>query len=308
MKRLSNILLIISLILLFYWSLTKIVSTVFYTRTTPTSLILAIFLLLIAVFIKLKSKEKIFVTFTSRKNVLLGLVFIILAELFLFYSKKPYVKEFIDQQAIDIMNRLYIRFWPIGTVSWLGINSMQYPTDNWVMQEIISEIKPDFIVETGTANGGTALFYATVLEKINPNGKVITVDIEPQIEESSRYKTFQERVEFIKGDSVSTEVIDAIDKRVKNGKVLVTLDSLHEKEHVLKELKLYSNFVSLNSYIVVQDGYLYKYKPGYLPPGDKGPAGAIEEFLKHNKNFQIDHSREKYCITQYPSGFLKRIK
>lgn len=190
----------------------------------------------------------------------------------------------------------------VGPKRWLGIPSLQNPGDNWLMQEIITELKPDFVIETGTFKGGSSLFYATVLEKINENGKVITVDISPQVEEASKFKIFKERVEVIKGDSVSPEVIKKIAKRVKNHKVLVTLDSLHTKEHVLKELKLYSNFVSLNSYIIVQDTILYKRDL------DDGPMGAIKEFLKTNKNFVIDRSREKFFFTNYLSGFLKKVK
>lgn len=96
-----------------------------------------------------------------------------------------------------------------------------------------------------------------------------------------------------------------LNKRVKNSKVLVTLDSLHTKKHVLKELNLYSNFVSLNSYIVVQDTNV---RHQVLPDFGPGPMEAVEEFLKTNKDFEIDHSREKFLLTFYPSGYLKRIK
>jgi cephalosporin hydroxylase len=154
--------------------------------------------------------------------------------------------------------------------------------------------------------GGTTLFYATVLEKVNQNGKVITIDVDPRVEEASKLKIFKERVEVIKGSSVSPEVIDKIDKRVKNKKIIVMLDSLHTKEHVLKELNLYSNFVSLNSYIIVQDTNLN----GHPVASDfgPGPMEAVEEFLKTNKHFKIDHSREKFLLTFYPSGYLKRMK
>jgi cephalosporin hydroxylase len=103
-------------------------------------------------------------------------------------------------------------------------------------------------------------------------------------------------------------VIDTIAKMVKNSKVLVTLDSLHTKKHVLKELNLYSHFVSLVSYIVVQDTYWTSRRNGRTWIEEGGPGEAIEEFLKNNKNFEIDHSKGKYIISQYPSGFLKRVR
>lgn len=191
----------------------------------------------------------------------------------------------------------------IGKIHWFGIPSWQSPGCNWAMQELITEIKPDFIVETGTAQGGTTLFYATILEKINKTGKVITVDINPQVEEASRFDVFKKMVIIIKGDSVSSDVINEISKYVtKNSKVLVTLDTQHIKEHTLKELKLYSNFVSLNNYIVVQGMTRYLHDP------DNGPRGAIKEFLKTNKNFEIDYSKKRANFRCYYYSFLKRVK
>lgn len=194
-----------------------------------------------------------------------------------------------------------------GWTYYLGIESKQYPTDNWIMQEIISEVKPDFIIETGTGAGGTALFYATILEKINENGKVITIDSRPYDPKVSEFKIWRERVEVIRGNSVSPEVITAIAKQIK-GKVLITLDSNHLKEHVLKELELYAPLVSLNSYIVIQDTHLNGHPNHHICVPGEGPLEAVEEFLKINNDFEIDPTKEKYFITQNPSGFLKRIR
>lgn len=197
------------------------------------------------------------------------------------------------------------RVWD-GRTSWLGVTSLQNPCDNWAMQEIIAEIKPDFIIESGTYNGGTSLFYASVLALVNPNGKVITIDVNPQVEQSAQWPLFRERVEVITGSSVSPEVVKALAERVKGGKVLVTLDSLHTKEHVLKEIQLYSPLVSTNSYLVVQDTVVNGHP--ILPDWGEGPMEAVEEFLKTNQDFVVDGSREKFLLTFYPSGYLKRVK
>ena len=191
------------------------------------------------------------------------------------------------------------------------------------MQEIICEVNPDFIIETGTYQGGTALFYAVLLDNLNKNGTVIAVDLiepHPKIKE---YRVWQERVEFIQGgDCVSDEVIDKIAAMVEGHRVLVTLDSCHTQEHVLKELGLYSKFVSLNSYIVVQDTHLGGHPNnvsaisnlgGHLNsisavPKGHGPMEAVDEFLEKNENFYSDRTKEKYWLTQNPKGFLKRIK
>jgi len=195
--------------------------------------------------------------------------------------------------------------------TYLGIASLQYPTDNWTMQEIISELKPDVIVETGTNAGGTALFYATILEKVNDRGKVITVDVGEQDPRVGSLPLWQQRVEVIRGSSVADDVLEKIRGRVQGLRVLVTLDSLHTKEHVLKEMQLYSPLVSHNSYLIVQDTQLMGHRiplAMYSAEGREGPFEAVQEFMKSNKNFEIDRSRERFLLTANPSGFLKRVK
>jgi len=189
---------------------------------------------------------------------------------------------------------------------WLGVPSQQAPTDNWSMQEIISEIRPDYIVETGTANGGTSLFYADVLSFVNPVGKVITVDVQQHVEDASRLPMWKDRVEMIVGSSVDPKVTDQIAREVSGKKVLVTLDSLHTRDHVLHELEIYSKFVTPGSYLVVQDTNIngHPVSPGSGP----GPAEAVEDFLKTHDDFVVDRSREKFLLTFYPGGWLKRVK
>jgi cephalosporin hydroxylase len=179
------------------------------------------------------------------------------------------------------------------------------------MQEIISEVRPDFIVETGTNAGGTALFYATILQMLNGKGRVVTVDIGDPDSRVLQLPVWRERVEFIRGSSVSPEVFEKISNKVRGHKVLVTFDSLHTKEHVSKELNLYSQLVSLNSYLVVQDTQLMGHPIPlrlYSHEGKEGPWEAVQEFIATNKNFVIDHSRERLLLTANPSGFLKRVK
>jgi cephalosporin hydroxylase len=218
---------------------------------------------------------------------------------------------------------------------FLGVEVWQNPFDMWVFQQMITELKPDVIIETGTAHGGSALFFATILEKINPYGRIITVEIDPGVDsnvsKARSFPVFSERVRIIKGDSVSnrtlTQVQDLVDeletdKNARNGSserqnltVLVTLDSLHSAEHVLEELRLYSRFVSNGSYIVVQDTIIDqnpKFIDWFVRPWAKGsvagPAQAVREFLEESPDFQRDKRWEKYYFTFYPGGFLKKIR
>jgi cephalosporin hydroxylase len=193
--------------------------------------------------------------------------------------------------------------WP----TYLGIGMLQYPDDCWIYQKIITEVKPDVIVETGTGNGGTTLYLADVLERINSNGIIITVDLALP---NPRVKAFRNsnRITFLQGDSVSDAIVNKIGAMVGGKRTLVTLDSRHDKSHVLKELSFYSKFVSRGSYIIVQDTHLSGHPNDHpsAKPGD-GPWEAVMEFMRNNKNFIIDKAKEKNFLTQNPNGFLKRI-
>jgi cephalosporin hydroxylase len=174
------------------------------------------------------------------------------------------------------------------------------------MQELISELQPDYIIESGTMNGGTTLFYASVLSFVNPNGKVITIDVRPQVKDASRLPLWSQRVEMIVGSSLDPKVTGHLAQEVLDKKVLVTLDSLHTRDHVLKEMEIYSKLVTPGSYLVVQDTNLngHPVEPDWGP----GPMEAVQEFLKTHDNFVVDRSREKFFLTHYPGGWLKRVK
>ncbi|MFC1851062.1 CmcI family methyltransferase [candidate division CSSED10-310 bacterium] len=215
-------------------------------------------------------------------------------------------KELDPKEVVRAFNQMHYNYKTYMHTTWLGISARQNPCDMWTMQEIITQVKPDFIIETGTLFGGSSLFFAMLLEKLNKKGKVITVDILPRIEEASKWDVFKERVIVITGDSVSAEVINKIAKLVKGHTALVTLDSMHSKDHVLKELKLYSKFVTVNSYLIVQDTNLNGHP--VFPDHGPGPMEAVLEFMKNNEDFQIDRIRERHLLTYFPKGYLKRVR
>ena len=196
------------------------------------------------------------------------------------------------------------RAWELAT--FLGAKSEQTPTDNWTMQEIIYDVKPDFVVETGTAEGGTALYYAGLLALMESDGKVITVDLERKTAEAEKHHVWQERVHQYIGSSTDPAIVESIRKEVAGKRVLVTFDSDHRREHVLRELAMYSPMVPVGSYVVVQDTA----SNGHPVPTDFGPGPweAVQEFLQTHPEFVQDHSREKYLLTFYPGGFLKRVR
>jgi cephalosporin hydroxylase len=211
-----------------------------------------------------------------------------------------------DEAVIARFTQIYHNRNIHNHTTWLGIGTQENPCDLWAIQEIIGEVRPDVVVETGTYKGGGALFYASMLALLGGPGRVITVDIKPQFEEAAKLKLFQERVEFIEGSSVSDDVLSRIAAGTRGARVLVTLDSDHRMSHVLNELRLYSKFVSVGSYLIVQDtahnGHPLKTTYG------KGPMEALEEFLKENKDFVRDAGREKFLLTFHPRGYLKRVR
>ena len=192
--------------------------------------------------------------------------------------------------------------------TWLGVPIIQFPEDLWTYQLLIERTRPDFVIETGTCRGGLSLYLAGVLEALGGEGKVITVDLNPvHWNETLRTANVRpgllERIIFLEGDSVSEEVLDQIAARVEGKRVLVILDSLHTKGHVLRELELYSAFVAPSGYIVVNDTHLDRVSATRHQPG---PKAAVLEFLKGRGDFELDHSVDRFMISCFHSGILRR--
>ena len=148
-----------------------------------------------------------------------------------------------------------------------------------------------------------------VIQKLRyPTELICVIDgkVDRSFEKASKFKLFHERVEFIQGSAASSEIVETLTRRVKGKKVLITLDSKHSKENALNEIKQYAPLVSRDSYLVVQDTHVDGYPN--VPDFGPGPYEAMQEFLKTDENFVIDRSREKFLLTFYPSGYLKRIK
>lgn len=199
--------------------------------------------------------------------------------------------------------------------SWMGRPIIQYPQDMVAMQELIWEVKPDLIIETGIAHGGSIIYYASLLELIG-NGEVLGIDIDIRQhnrEEIERHPMFK-RIKMIEGSAVSAEVADQVKAiAARHKKIMVCLDSNHTHEHVLQELELYSPLVSVGSYLVVFDTIVEFLPDGALPqrPWGKGdnPWSAAQVFLKTHPEFEIDRSIDnKLLIGVAPEGYLKRVR
>lgn len=201
--------------------------------------------------------------------------------------------------------------------SWLGRPIIKYPNDIVATQEIIWKVKPDLIIETGIAHGGSLMLSASMLELIGGNGKVLGIDIDirehnkKEIENHPMYK----RIEMIQGSSIDPKVTSKVEEISKEyGSVMVFLDSLHTHQHALQELKFYSTLVTVGSYLVLPDTFIEYFPKGYFKatrPWDVGnnPMTALREFLDENENFVVDRElNDKLMITEAFDGYLIRTK
>jgi cephalosporin hydroxylase len=190
--------------------------------------------------------------------------------------------------------------------TWQGIVTHQNPMDLWIIQELLFETKPDYFIECGTDNGGSAVLWATMLRQINPAARVITIDIVDKANAARQVPIAKESVEFLVGSSTAANIFEQVAARVKGKKVFVLLDSDHHRDHVLQELKLYAPLVQVGGYIVVQDTNVngHPVVPGYGP----GPWEAVDDFLRGNDAFAIDATRERFLFSFAAHGHLKRIK
>lgn len=184
---------------------------------------------------------------------------------------------------------------------WMGVQVSKNPFDMWIYQEIIHKIQPDIIIEIGSANGGSTLYFANLLDCIK-KGVVISIDIN-----RANYEIKHERIIEITGNSSSPEIIEKVSELCRDKIVLVNQDSDHNKNQVLEDLLNYSKFVSLGSYFIVEDGLVDVFEEPIKAGIKEGPLVAIEEFLKINHDFVVDEECERYILTYNPSGYLKRI-
>lgn len=214
----------------------------------------------------------------------------------------------------DFMERINHCFAFAPLNYWLGVTIMKSPLDLAILQQIIFDKKPDTIIECGTAYGGSAYYMACMMDLMNIDGKVITIDCEPNQTKIYHKKAFvnvsgqivsldvQElkkpdhpRIEYVISDCLSAKV-------PKRGqKTMVVLDCHHTASHVYKELEKYSKLVTPGQYIIVEDTDAQGLQGG-------GPAAAAMKFLKENKNFIADKNREKYGISSNLGGYLLRIE
>ena len=227
-------------------------------------------------------------------------------------------------EAFSIISRAWLRCgWDtkyVYTFSWLGRPIIQLPEDLIRIQEVIYGIKPDVIIETGIAHGGSLIFYASLCKAMN-HGKVVGVDIEirPHNRRAIEMHELFEYITLIEGSSIDAGIVGQVKAQVKSDdRVIVLLDSCHTKEHVVAELEAYSPLVSPSSYIVAMDGIMEQVAGAPRTQPDwswNNPRRAALEFVEKNPDFTIEEpafvfneGKISERVTYWPNAFIKRIK
>jgi cephalosporin hydroxylase len=206
------------------------------------------------------------------------------------------------------------------TFSWLGRPIIQLPEDIIRIQEVIYAVKPDVIVETGVAHGGSLVFYAGLMKAMGVGRRVVGVDVEirPHNRKAIEAHELAPMVTLIEGDSIGPSTVQRVREQVRPGeKVLVILDSCHTKAHVAGELEAYCSLVTPGSYIVATDGVMQWV--AHAPRGKSewthdNPTAAAAEFAARHKEFELleqppqpfNESQLKQQLTHWPGAYLRR--
>jgi cephalosporin hydroxylase len=208
-----------------------------------------------------------------------------------------------DAEAVDRFHVLYYQRWveqaDTINLSWFGYRLLKCPFDLWMYQELLVRTRPDFVVEAGTFQGGSALYLATILDQLG-HGQVITIDSLAQAD-----RPLHSRIEYVLGSSVDPEIVSKVRNRVAGRRTMVILDSDHTEDHVHAEMTAYSPLVHVGDYMIVEDTNVNGHPawPGFGP----GPMEAVNRFLSQRQDFAVDVRCERFMMTLNPRGYLRRV-
>lgn len=215
--------------------------------------------------------------------------------------------------------------------TWLGRPIIQYPQDIQAVQELVWSVRPDLVIETGIAHGGSLVLSASMLALLDlddamrsgqaldpskPRRRVVGIDIDIRAHNRAAIEAhfLANRIEMFEGSSIDAEIVEAVRARAASfERVMVFLDSMHTQDHVARELEAYAPLVTPGSYCVVFDTVIEDMPAGWFKdrPWDAGnnPKTAVHAFLRTHSEFEIDKEIEqKLWVTVAPDGFLKRIR
>lgn len=207
-----------------------------------------------------------------------------------------------ERDVVDRFHRIYYQRWLEAAdtinLSWFGYRLLKCPMDMWIYQELLVRTRPDVVVETGTYNGGSALYLASVMDLIG-HGRVLTIDIEAQAGRPAH-----PRIDYLHGSSVDPAIVERVRGVVAGNRALVILDSDHSEAHVYTEMNAYSPLVQSGDYLIVEDTNVNGH-PAW-PSFGPGPTEAVTRFLAERDDFEVDARCERFLMTLNPRGYLRR--
>ena len=208
-----------------------------------------------------------------------------------------------ENDLVQRFHDLYYRRWLRGgadtiNLSWFGYELLKCPLDLWEYQELLVRTRPDIVIETGTFAGGSALYFAMILDAIG-HGRVVTIDVETR-----RDRPAHPRITYVTGSSVAEPTLVTVRQMTGRDRAMVVLDSDHGAEHVYQEIVGYSPFVQAGDYLIIEDTNVNGH-PAW-PDFGPGPMEAVNRFLSENSDFEIDERCERFLLTLSPRGFLRR--
>ena len=188
------------------------------------------------------------------------------------------------------------------STTWFGVKVLKNPFDLWIYQELLHEQRPDVVLECGTAFGGSALWFAHMLELIG-HGEVITIDVAG----SDRYpgRPDHARIRYRQGSSIDPDLVRAVRAELEGCRAMVVLDSDHSARHVRSELVAWADLVPVGGYVIVEDTNIHGH-PVY-PEHPAGPMEGVRAFLADDHRFEPDRRRERLHLTLNPGGYLRRV-
>jgi cephalosporin hydroxylase len=235
-------------------------------------------------------------------------------------EKKEYIKlltndKKLREDSVTWLSNVSVHKYSYN-FSWLGRPIIQFPQDIVAMQEIIWQIKPQVIIETGIAHGGGLIFYASMIKLLENDGIVLGIDIDIRQRNKVEIENhpMSKYIKMLEGSSTDKDIVAQVYEIAREkSPIIVVLDSLHTHAHVLAELNAYSPLVTKGSYLVVFDTVVEDMPEDFFQDRSWGkgnnPKTAVWEFLKRNDRFEIDKDIEgKVLITVAPDGYLKCIK
>lgn len=238
-------------------------------------------------------------------------------------GEPPRALDMGSKEAFELISRLWLYSgWETKYVygfSWMGRPIIQLPEDMIRIQELIYRIRPDVVIETGVAHGGSLVFYASLMEAMG-HGRVIGVDIEIRAHNRAAIASHEmhPRITLVEGSSVAQPTLVEVEAALGSAsKAIVILDSNHSRGHVLEELRQYARFVSPGSYIVACDGIMQEVAGAKRTQPDwttNNPQTAVMDFLEENHDFVLEEPSfifneglNDHRVTYWPNAYLRRV-